>query len=198
MTVTIQSEDTRSRILESAYQEFYAHGYQGGSLNHIIERAETSKGALFHHFKGKQDLGYTVLDEVIYPLVTEDWINPLSQNSDPIATIKGIIKGKKLSKDELCHGCPLNNLAQEMSPLDETFRNKIETIYGKWRYAMEDAFKRGIKAGKVSKTVSPKKVAAFIVASIMGIIGTAKNSQSLELLKTSADGLFLYLDSLKP
>jgi len=41
-------------------------------------------------------------------------------------------------------------------------------------------------------------VAAFIVAAQAGMIGTAKNSQSLELLKQAGEAFFGYLDSLKP
>ena len=48
---------SRRKILEAAFAEFYANGFQGGSLNHIVEMAGTTKGALFHHFDGKQELG---------------------------------------------------------------------------------------------------------------------------------------------
>ena len=48
----------------------------------------------------------------------------------------------------------------------------------------------GIKAGTVRKNVSPRKVAAFIVAAQAGIVGTAKNAQSEELMMQSRPGLF--------
>jgi len=71
---------------------------------------------------------------------------------------------RKIADGGLVHGCPLNNLAQEMSPLDEKFRQSLERIYVAWRETVAAAFARGIKAGKVRKDVSPRKVAAFIVA----------------------------------
>ena len=66
-TATMRApEATRGKILNAAFLEFYKHGFQGGSLNHIVEMAGTTKGALFHHFpRGKQQLGYAVVDEVI-------------------------------------------------------------------------------------------------------------------------------------
>ena len=57
--------------------------------------------------------------------------------------------------------------------------------------------RRVIKAGKVRKDVSPRSVAAFVVAAQAGIIGTAKNAQSEELMKQAGEALFGYLDSLK-
>ena len=59
------SDTTRTKLLWAAFAEFYRNGFQGGSLNHIVETAGATKGALFHHFAGKQDLGYAVLDEII-------------------------------------------------------------------------------------------------------------------------------------
>jgi TetR/AcrR family transcriptional repressor of nem operon len=96
------------------------------------------------------------------------------------------------------HGCPLNNLAQEMSPLDERFRQILDKIYGAWRGSLAAAFARGVKAGKVRKGVSPNKVAAFIVAAQTGMIGTAKNAQDESLLVQTGEALCDYLDSLRP
>jgi hypothetical protein len=101
-------------------------------------------------------------------------------------------------KDDICEGCPLNNLAQEMSPLDEGFRARIGAIYQAQRAAIKGAFERGIKAGHVSKTVSPERAAAFISAAVAGMVGTAKNAQCTNLLRLAGEGLIDYLDSLKP
>src|SRR5437867_7749611 len=63
-------ETTRRKILHAAFEEFYRHGFQGGSLNHIVDTAGATKGALFHHFEGgKNDLGYAVVEEVIQPRI---------------------------------------------------------------------------------------------------------------------------------
>ena len=56
---------TRRKILEASYREFYRHGFQGGSINRIVDAAGITKGALFHHFTGKNELGYAVLDELM-------------------------------------------------------------------------------------------------------------------------------------
>jgi TetR/AcrR family transcriptional repressor of nem operon len=200
-TTTRAPEETRRRILQAAFAEFYRTGFQGGSLNHIVDEAGTTKGALFYHFKDKNDLGYAVIEEIILPRIKANWLDPLADSVDPITDIKRAMR--QFAKEErengrLVQGCPLNNLAQEMSPLDEGFRRRLEKIYSAWREALETAFARGIKAGKVRKAISPPNAAAFVVAALAGIIGTAKNAQSEELLKQAGEGLFDYLDSLRP
>lgn len=200
-TVMRTPENTRRKILEAAFGEFYKNGFQGGSLNRIVDEAGTTKGALFHHFKGKKDLGYAVVREVIHPQFMQRWSDPLADSTDPITDLKRIFRQcakREIADTGLVHGCPVNNLAQEMSPLDEKFRKLLEKIYGAWRETMAAAFARGIKAGKVRKDVSPQKVAAFIVAAQAGMAGTAKNSQDEALLLQTSQGLFDYLDSLNP
>ncbi len=199
-TVTRTPENTRGKILEAAFDEFYKNGFQGGSLNRIVHRAGATKGALFHHFKGKKDLGYAVVREVIHPRFNQQWSDPLAHSTDPITDLKRIFRQgakREIAGGGLVLGCPLNNLAQEMSPLDEKFRQSLEKIYVAWRETVAAAFARGIKAGKVRKDVSPRKVAAFIVAAQAGMAGTAKNSQNEELLLQTSQALFDYLDSLK-
>jgi len=201
VTTNRSPENTRQRILDAAFDEFYKNGFQGGSLNRIVVEARTTKGAVFHHFKGKKDLGYAVVREVIHPRFNQQWSDPLANSTDPITDLKRIFRQgakRKIADGGLVHGCPLNNLAQEMSPLDEKFRQSLEKIYVAWRETVAAAFARGIKAGKVRKDVSPRKVAAFIVAAQGGMAGTAKNSQNEELLLQTGQALFDYLDSLKP
>lgn len=200
-SATRAPEKTRRRILQAAFAEFYRSGFQGGSLNRIVEEAGTTKGALFHHFKNKNDLGYAVVEEVIQPRIKANWLDPLADSIDPIADVKRAMR--QFAKEEqangrLVQGCPLNNLAQEMSPLDEGFQRRLEKVYSAWRESLGAAFARGIKAGKVRKAISPRNAAAFVVAALAGIIGTAKNAQSEELLKQAGEGLFDYLDSLRP
>lgn len=53
--------EKRDRILQAAAQEFAAHGFDGASLNQILERAEISKGAAYYYFDDKADLFATVV-----------------------------------------------------------------------------------------------------------------------------------------
>src|SRR5215471_3863271 len=149
VTTNRSPENTRQRILGAASDEFYKNGFQGSSLNRIVDDARTTKGALFHHFKGKKGLGYAVVQEVIHPHFKQQWSDSLANSTDPITDLKRIFRQcakSEIADDGLVHGCPLNKLAQEMSPLDEKFRQLLEKIYFAWRETMAAAFARGIKA----------------------------------------------------
>ena len=47
---------TKEKIIEAAWDLFMDQGYDNTTLNEIIERSGTSKGAFYHHFRAKEDL----------------------------------------------------------------------------------------------------------------------------------------------
>ena len=59
------TESARSRILRAAFEEIYRHGYQGTRVDAILAETGLTKGAFYHHFSSKQDLGYAVVDEFL-------------------------------------------------------------------------------------------------------------------------------------
>ena len=64
--------DTRARIQQVALELFAEHGYDKTSLREIAERLDVTKAALYYHFKSKEDIveslvqdAYTSIDDLI-------------------------------------------------------------------------------------------------------------------------------------
>lgn len=212
-----KSEATREKILLAAFGEIYKRGFQAASLSNILQNTGTTliptgispsnitstsitKGALYHHFENKTELGYAVLDEVIRSTFHTIWIAPLENSDDPITTLTNIIlqSGATMSEDDISLGCPLNNLAQEMSPIDEGFKIRISGIYQEWQDAIEASFERGKTAGTVRDIVDSKDIALLFIATLQGCMGFAKSVQKLDTLMACGKGLIDRLESLRP
>lgn len=58
------SESTRSALVDSAVELFTEKGYASTSLDEIARRARVTKGALYHHFGGKQAIFEAAFDKV--------------------------------------------------------------------------------------------------------------------------------------
>lgn len=177
---------TRRKVLEASYREFYRHGFQGGSINRIVSAADITKGALFHHFAGKNELGYAVLDELLTPAVRNWWVEPLQGAEDPLKALQGILKRflKRLEAEEpdtgfLFNGSPVCNFASEMSPLDEGFRKRLDDIYSVWRNSIADALKRGQATALVRPDLDPAAEADFLVSIMEGSASVGKVGQEL-------------------
>src|ERR1700720_4804140 len=85
-------ERTRERLLQAASREIYRSGFQSASLGTILASAGVTKGALYHHFKNKEALGYAVVEEVISPDVRGTWVRPLQRVEDPIEALISIVQ----------------------------------------------------------------------------------------------------------
>ena len=95
------------------------------------------------------------------------------------------------------YGCPLNNLAQEMSPLDEGFRQRLDHVFHLWHTVISEALKQAQARNIIRADVDCEDTATFIMAAMEGCIGLAKTAQSVERLKACNRGLIQYLLSLK-
>ena len=192
-------ENTRHRILQAAFQEMHKHGYQGMRIDQVLTKTGLKKGALYHHFSSKQVLGYAVLEERIQKRITALWIDPLTSFADPLEGIHTLFTELENDwNDEFFSlGCPLNNLAQEMSPIDEGFRKRIHNFFKFWQKAIADALKRGQQQGIVDSSINTENCALFILSSIEGVLGMTKNHQDKEVYYICSRELERYLNTLK-
>lgn len=192
VTKTRNLEATRAEILAAAFPLVLRHGFQGVSIDDIVRETRHTKGAFYHLFPTKLDLGYALVDEIVRPLIIERWIAPLEEFENPLegmlSQIEKLIGGE--SPEMLKLGCPLNNLVQEMTPLDAGFRVRLEAALDFWVEETEKQLMRAKAGGFLRASIDTRAAAHFIVMAHEGFYGMIKG-----LGKPSAfSGLF---DSLK-
>ena len=192
------SERTRERLLQAAFREVYRSGFQSAGVDTILAIAGVTKGALYYHFDSKEALGYAIVDEVIAPNLRGKWLRPLQSGKDPINALIGIVQGESVRPEDVRGGCPLNNLAQEMSPLDEGFRKRLAMVFQAWREGVATALKQGQVRGIVRRDVDPDEAAGFLVAMVEGYVSLAKNAQDSEVMKAGIRSIVGWLRSLRP
>jgi AcrR family transcriptional regulator len=61
-----EAADPRDVLLDAAAKVFVERGYRDASLDQIASRAGYSKGAIYWHFDGKEDLFLTLVDERVH------------------------------------------------------------------------------------------------------------------------------------
>jgi len=198
-TDTEQELATRQVILQAAYEEIHKRGFQAASLSKILANTNVTKGALYHYFPTKLALGYAVVDEILAEHIQQQWVQLLLNADDPISSFKNIImqSGEEITEENIQCGCPLNNLAQEMAPIDEGFRSRVEAVYRSWRKGIESALLKGQEKGFVKNEINVTSVATMVVASLEGCMGLAKNAQSKKVLFQCGQSVIDYLESLR-
>ena len=199
MVRTRNPTETRERLLEAAFSEIHENGYLAANMDTVVERAGVTRGALYHHFGSKKGLAQAVIGGPIREMVVESFLGPLSEAGNVIDRLQACLNAKvdELTPELVACGCPLNNLAQELSASDDDFRTQIDDLYESWWQAIADAFTRGQKRGDVRADVVVTDVATFLVAAMAGTAGFAKSTQDVEVARTSMRVMCAYLDSLR-
>lgn len=190
---------TRQKLLDAAFAEIHRNGFQAASLAQILADTGLTKGALYHHFPDKKALGLAVIEEAIRPRLAAMMFAGLAETRQPLAAIQALLKAKSAETDPwvVTLGCPLNNLIQEMSPVDEVFRQHLNALFQDWVTVVKQALTRGKRSGEVRKDVDSAETAFFIVSALEGCIGMSKNTQSVTAFRGCLGQLSRYLESLK-
>ena len=193
------SERTRERLLKAGYREVYRSGFQSASIDTILAATNVSKGALYYHFENKEALGYAIIDEVVATFPRNRWLLPLqrSEDKDPIDALIGIVQAIPARPRDVRNGCPLVNLAQEMSLLDEQFRKRLERIFHGWQEGIAMALRRGQDQGTVRRDLVPEETASFLIAMVEGYEVLAKNAQDAKVWNMGIRNIVGWLSSLR-
>ena len=198
MTRVRNAPGTRKALLEAGFGEIRLHGFQAAGIERILRQTGLTKGAFFHHFPTKKDLGYAVVDEVVAGMITRQWVTPLAETDAPLETMAQAFAGgiAVLETESPILGCPLNNIAQEMSPIDAGFQQRTQAVFDLWLAAFRFALANGQRAGSVRQEVDPDHVAFALVAQIEGTLSLAKNAQNPAALRIGLEGFRRYLAEL--
>ncbi|MEA9357261.1 TetR/AcrR family transcriptional regulator [Bacteriovorax sp. PP10] len=192
-------EKSRQEILDAAFWEVFTRGFQGVSIDDIVKKTSMTKGAFYHQFPTKLDLGYALVDDVIKPMTYSRWIDPLKEFKNPLDGI--LIQMKtligKASPEELRYGCPLNNLVQEMAPVDEGFKERLQAALLYWIEGMEKELNRAKKDGYLRADVNTRQVAHFVVMAHEGFYGMLKGLNDPKAFNALYDSLKRYFETLK-
>ena len=191
-------ERTRGLLLQAAFQEIHRSGFRSADLDAILAAAGVTKGALYYHFDNKEALGYAVVDEVIASNLHRKWVQPLRDAKNPIDVLVRIIQSESLKSDDVQRGCPLLNLSQEMSGLDEGFRRRTARVYKDWHDAVAEALGEGQKRRVVRSDINANETATFLIAAWEGYVVLGKNSQDPRMLQSGQRRVSGHLESLRP
>ena len=61
--------DSKDNIIKVAFSLFLKKGFNAVTINNIQERTGLSKGAIYHHFKNKEDIYYSTLETYYYGML---------------------------------------------------------------------------------------------------------------------------------
>lgn len=165
---------TQQKILVKAGDLLRTRGYEGTSLNDVVDAAGVSKGALFHYFKNKQAVSIDVLEKY----AQEQILTPLDKNLSSASSVKqGLMAWLQETYGAYAQwkfegGCLLGNFALELSDRDPEIRERIKKIFLDWENQVVGFLKPLQAEGKLA--MEPRQFARLLIAAYEGITMTSK------------------------
>ena len=188
--------ETRERIVEAATDLFHRQGYRNTSLAAVGDRAGAQTGSLYYFFKTKEEMLRAVLErygELLGPVIMEP---ALVASTDPIERVFLILDRYRalLLETGFGLGCPIGNLALEMSEKSEEARKRIALNFRNWRGAIRQCLFDA--RDRLPPDLDRHKLAAFILTIMEGGVMQARAHRSLEPFDASVAMLKDYMDRL--
>ncbi len=192
----VELVSTKDRLVEAARELFLLQGFEKTSVKEILAQAGVNSGSLYYFFPKKEDLLVAVLDKyktMLWPMVIE----PVFQRvSDPIDRIFEILNGYRqmLEMTQFTHGCPIGNLALEMSGRSDVVRQGIADNFEGWRLAIRQCFEEAHE--RLPQHIDRDKLATFILTTMEGGVMLARSYRRIEPFDDSVDMLRIFISKL--
>ncbi|HEV7320851.1 MAG TPA: TetR/AcrR family transcriptional regulator [Ensifer sp.] len=187
---TNDPEGLRQRLVDTAFAAFTTRGYHSSALHELKREAGVTGGALAHHFPTKKALGLAVIEDRVAEAVESTWITPVRAATTTAEGIQEVFTTiiSELERKGVVSGCPLNNLALELSREDEAFQAAIEAIFLRWRTAIADKLRADLRVDRACD-FDFDAMATLVVAAYSGAMAMAKATQSVAPLKVCGEQL---------
>ena len=194
-----KSELTKQIILDKSFTLFYENGFKTTSVDKIMKATKLTKGAFYHHYKNKKELGLAVISLKVQQRVYNGMITPLLQSGNALQILESTFldRLKSFPVYDKQHGCPMNNFINEVGDLEVAYQLALRRIIEDWKAALVTLIERGQKENTITKTLSSKAIAVYLISAFEGIRGIRKLYDTDDILDQYILGLSLYLKQIK-
>jgi TetR/AcrR family transcriptional repressor of nem operon len=188
--------DTRQRIVMTAMELFWEKGFQSTSIADILSRTQIHSGSLYHFFPGKQDVLVAVLEA--YRDGIEEWLlKPAwSGVDDPVERVFALLNGYRtqLVTTDCTYGCPIGNLALEISEPDPKIRELLAVNFANWTSAIERCLDAA--GDRLPRDLDRRRLAEFTLTVMEGAIMQARAYRDIESFDRNVAVLRAHFDML--
>ena len=198
MKQELKSERSKQIIADVAFTLFYEHGFKSTSIDKIMNATPLTKGAFYHHYKNKQELGLEIIGLKLERAVVKNMIEPLKAPGNALQILENTFLNrlKSFSFYDKQHGCPMNNFINEIGDYEITYQSALKNIIEKWKAALVDLLERGKNDNCIRKNLSSEAVAIYLISAFEGIRGIRKLYNDDVILDDYIAGLSIYLKQL--
>lgn len=188
---------TREKIVETAARLFHEQGFAATGIATILREAEVNSGSLYHFFSSKDELLKGVLNWYLQNLEPVIMAPVAEREADPIKRVFCLLGWyRQFLLDHECRmGCPVGNLALEISDTHPEIRRLVSKNFENWVSILQSWLQEG--SASLPDGLDCEALARFVLTVMEGGVLQSRAAGSIQAYDQSVAHLRCYFAALQ-
>lgn len=189
--------DTKTRMIQTAFDLFHQQGVQATSVDQILEKSQTGKSQFYHYFKSKADLVHAVVESFGEMLKSRKL--PLKYDIASWEDLEewfGVFVNHQRNSG-CSRGCPMATIAYELTGDDELIRQDINMVCELSRRPLLKFFVTEQARGNLKDEADPEALTDFCYSIMQGGLILSKIQKDAGGFERSVSHALVYLRTLR-
>lgn len=156
--------DSRQEILRTAARLFHRRGYDATSMNDVAAALKFSKGGLYHHFRSKDEILFSLMEQAM-KITQERVIEPVLKVSDPEQRLRDLIR-RHVEVVLSPRDREISIMLHENHPLPPSLRRRINRRKKDYVHFVESLVAEVQHARHSTSSVTPRAAAFALLGMI--------------------------------
>jgi TetR/AcrR family transcriptional repressor of nem operon len=193
-TFMTKGEQTRRKIVAAAAPIFNQRGYEGSSLNDLMEATGLKKGGIYRHFSSKEELAAEAFDYT-WEAAWNARLLHVDEKASGIEKLKQFIANSVDYRSPIAGGCPILNSAMDADDGNPVLRARVAKALRSWLTRLQTIVEQAKEGGETRTGVDPSAVATLIIASLEGALMMSRLERNDDPLRRVQQYLLRYLET---
>jgi AcrR family transcriptional regulator len=180
------SAETRRLIVNAAARLFSERGYATASLSDIVTSAGVTKGALYWHFKSKEDIALDIVRQMYasWPTLLGEVVAAQDDALDALVAVT------YAAADQFSNDHTVQAAKRLLAELPAESLARLPQPYVGWQAVLTRLIADGQSAGQINRHIDAEATAQVIVASFFGMQQVSYELTNRQDLLSRIDGFW--------
>jgi AcrR family transcriptional regulator len=191
-----KGETTRQRIIEQAAPLFNQRGFEGCSMQDVLEATGLEKGGVYRHFASKEELAAEAF-RYAWGQAAKKRREGLDEVNGAVEKLRFLVRRFAETPGPIPGGCPLMNTAIDTDDGNPVLRGLAHAGIKDWKKRLCAIVEDGIKAGEIRSDVEPRRIANSLIAGLEGALMISRLEGNRTAIRDAQMMLGLLLDGIE-
>jgi TetR/AcrR family transcriptional regulator, transcriptional repressor for nem operon len=187
----------KEKVVQAAMELFHRKGFQATGLEEILAQSGVCKSNFYYHFKSKDELGLSVLDEKMKEM-RRDYIDPTLGDMawEPKQRLIRFFDAMiRFCGEHGCsRGCIFGNMTLELADHHEGMRSLLEAFFKDLENRIVCTLREGADGGGIDlRGMQPEETATAVVSLLQGGILLTKGYKDTSPLQSGLNLLIRFI-----